>query len=210
MRVARILAGIGAGAIVVLLARVIAYALEPSPSGRVLEHEAGGPALPVLTLVFLALGATLAVAICWLAALGVRERALLEPRRLARPPSSFHAGRALALALCLSVATSTAGGFLEAYIHWRAGLGWHGLHCVIGPLHRNLIPIETGLSFVAAALIEAAMHVVSWMRRTFALLREVPPRPMARALATHPTELDVPRTGLRLGAVAARAPPALA
>jgi len=210
MRVARILAGIAAGAIVVLLARVISYALEPSPSARVLEHEAGGPALPVLTLVFLALGASLAVAICWLAALGVRERALLEPRRLARPSSSFQAGRALALALGLSVATSTTGGFLEAYIHWRAGLGWHGLHCVIGPLHRNLIPIETGLSFVAAAVIEAALHVVSWMRRTFALLREVPPRAPARALVAHPTELDVPRTAVCLGAVAARAPPALA
>ena len=66
-----------AAALVVLLARSIAYALAPSPAARVLEHRAGGPALPVLTLVALALGLSFAIAICWLAAFGVRERELL-------------------------------------------------------------------------------------------------------------------------------------
>ena len=66
-----------AAALIVLLARSIAYAITPSPAARVLEHRAGGPALPMLTLVAVALGASLAIAICWLAAFGVRERELL-------------------------------------------------------------------------------------------------------------------------------------
>jgi len=208
MRGTRTLAVIGAGAIVVLLGRTIAYALEPSPSARVLEHQAGGPALPVLALVSLALGASVAIAICSLAALGVRERELLERRRLARPAVPLRIGRTLALAVALSVTTSLVGGLLEAYIHWRAGLGWHGLHCVIGPVHRNLIPVETGLSFVAASVIEAASHVLSWMRRTFALLHRMPLR-LFRSPPSRPIDLDVPRTSPRFGAGAARAPPAL-
>ena len=30
---------------------------------------------------------------------------------------------------------------LESTIHWREGLGWHGLHCLLGPVHRDAIPI---------------------------------------------------------------------
>ena len=82
----------------------------------------------------------------------VRERALLERRALVAPVRSFRVGRAVSAALVLAVVTSFAGGFVEAYLHWRAGLGWHGLRCVFGPLHRDLLPIETGFSFVAAAL----------------------------------------------------------
>jgi hypothetical protein len=176
-----------AGTLVVLLARSIAYALSPSPAARVLEHRAGGPALPVLTLAALAIGATLAVVICWLATFGVRERALLERSRLAEPRPRFRPLRTLALAITLAVSTSLGGGLLEAYLHWRAGLGWHGLHCVFGPVHRDLWPIATALSFVAAALISAAEHILAWMRRTFALLRALPPRlPQAVVLGGHP------------------------
>jgi len=175
-RMLRASSWIAAGTLVVLLARSIAYALSPSPAARVLEHRAGGPALPVLTLVALALGATLAVVICWLATFGVRERALLERRRLAGPGPRFRPLRTLALAVTLAVSTSLTGGLLEAYLHWRAGLGWHGMHCIFGPVHRDLWPIATALSFVAAALISAAEHVLAWMRRTFALLRALPPR----------------------------------
>lgn len=175
-RMLRASSWIAAGTVVVLLARTIAYALSPSPAARVLEHRAGGPALPVLTLVALALGGALAVVICWLAAFGVRERALLERRRLAEPGPGIRPLRTLAFAVTLAVSTSLAGGLFEAYLHWRAGLGWHGLHCVFGPVHRNLWPIATALSFVAAAVINAAEHVLAWMRRTFALLRALPLR----------------------------------
>jgi hypothetical protein len=197
-----------AGVIVVLLARAIAYALEPSSSARLLEQRAGGPALPVLVLVSLALAGSVAIAICWLAAVGVRERALLERRRLAAPVPSLRAGRTLAVALALSLVTSIAGGLLEAYVHWHAGLGWHGLHCLLGPVHRDLIPLETALSFLAAAFVEAASHVISWMRRTFALFRRLPPRVVERKCVIRPTAFEVRRETLCFGAGAPRAPPA--
>jgi len=195
-----------AAALVVLLARSIAYALAPSPAARVLEHRAGGPALPVLTLVALALGLSFAIVICWLAAFGVRERELLERRVLAVPPPRFRPTRTLALALVLAVVTSLAGGLLEAYLHWRAGLGWHGVQCVFGPVHRDLLPIATSLSLVAAALLAAVEHVVAWMRRTFALLRPVPGPSWLRAPSC--PVANALRASRRVGNSRSRAPPA--
>ncbi len=203
----RVLSRILAAAFVVLLARSIAYALTPGPAARVLEHRAGGPALPMLTLVAVALGASLAIAICWLAAFGVRERELLERRALEEPAPRFSPVRTFALALILSVTTSLAGGLFEAYLHWRAGLGWHGMHCVFGPVHRDLLPIATSLSFVAAALLAAAEHVARWMRRTFALLRPVP-RELSRLRSQSRPAGGVPRVSRRVGYSRSRAPPA--
>lgn len=193
-----------AGALVILLARSIAYATSPSPAARLLEHQAGGPGLPVLTLVALTLGGACAVAICWLAAIGVRERALVE-RRTA---PAFRPLRTMAVAVALAVTTSLAGGLFEAYLHWRAGLGWHGLHCVFGPLHRDLWPIASALSLIAAALFSAGEHVLAWMRRTFALLRGVPPRPGAAVVVAGcpPEALGASR---RRSVGSPRAPPAL-
>ena len=204
----RVLSRILAAAFVVLLARSIAYALTPGPAARVLEHRAGGPALPMLTLVAVALGASLAIAICWLAAFGVRERELLERRALEEPEPRFSPVRTFALALILSVTTSLAGGLFEAYLHWRAGLGWHGMHCVFGPVHRDLVPIATSLSFVAAALLAAAEHVARWMRRTFALLRAVPPELSWLRTQSRPAAV-APRASRRVGYSRSRAPPAL-
>jgi hypothetical protein len=196
-----------AGTLVVLLTRTIAYAIAPSSAARVLEHRAGGPALPVLTLVALALGGSLAIAICWLAAFGVRERALLEGRTLAGSAPHLHAARAFASAIALAVTTSVAGGLFEAYLHWRAGLGWHGVQCVFGPVHRDLVPIATAFSFVAAAFLAAAEHVAAWMRRTFALLRALPP-PLLRAAIGSGLLVDTPRVAFHGCTGRPRAPPA--
>ena len=206
-RAVKALPWILAATLVVLLARSIAYAIAPSPAARVLQHRAGGPALPVLTLVAFALGSLLAVAICWLAAFGVRERALLERRALALPPPRFRPARTFVLAVGLSVVTSIAGGLFEAYLHWRAGLGWHGVQCVFGPVHRDLLPIATALSFVAAALVAAAEHVAAWMRRTFALLRGLPPR-LLRAAIGSGLLVAAPRFSFRCSTGRPRAPPA--
>jgi hypothetical protein len=192
--------------LVVLLARSIAYALAPSPAARLLEQRAGGPALPVLTLVALALGGSLAVVICWLTVFGVRERALVERRVLAGPAPRFRSVRSIAVALLFSVLTSLGGGLLEAYLHWRAGLGWHGVQCVFGPAHRDLLPIATALSFVAAAALAAAEHVLAWMRRTFASARSVPLRLPHSAVSPRPL-LWLPRAVCRAGASRSRAPP---
>jgi hypothetical protein len=190
--------------LVVLLARSLAYATEPTPTARLLEHRAGGPTLPVLALAFLAVGAAIAVAVCWLAALAVRERALIERRRA----EAFPASRVIALTLALALTTTVAGGLFEAYLHWRAGLGWHGLRCLLGPVHRDLIPFETGLSFVAAAVVAAAAHVLAWMRRTFARLGSILPRPWPLS-SVRLQVLEVPAEALCLGSASARAPPAL-
>jgi hypothetical protein len=199
---------LGSGVVVVLLSRSIAYAVSPAPAARVLEARAGGPSLPVVTLVALALGACVAIAICALAALGVKERARLEERRLAASAPNLGAGRMVLSALLLSATTSLAGGFFEAFLHWRAGLGWHGLHCLTGPVHHNLIPIATALSFVEAALIAAGRQVAAWMRRTYAALGASPLRLAVAALVAPTARLDIPRDSVRVRAGSARAPPA--
>ena len=195
--------GAVSAALVVLLARTLAYAAHPDPTARFLQQRAGGPAFPVVVLVALALAACVAIVVCSLAAVAVRERALIE----GRPSEPFGVRRTFVVACALSLATCCAGGLLEAYLHWRAGLGWHGLHCLAGPVHRDLLPLETGLSFIAAALIAAARHLLAWMRRTFARLADIPLCVRTRIVgAAMSSQL---RTARVLAAPSARAPPVL-
>ncbi len=199
----RLLVWLGAGTLVVLLSRSIAYALEPAPLARVLEHRAGGPALPMLALVTLSVAAGLAVTVCWLAAMGVRERAFLERRHA--PP--LHPARVVAAALVLAACTSVVGALFEAWLHWRSGLGWHGLQCFAGPIHRDLLPIDGGLSLVAAAVIAAGAHVVAWMRRTFAALGSPTPRAALVARLHHFELAQAELVPVRYGVRASRPPP---
>jgi hypothetical protein len=153
--------------LVVLGSRTIAYAISPSPLAAELSHQAGGPSLPVIAVVAVLLAVAISATVVWLAALGVRERRLLETRPVIgeqRLRLRLLAVRALALWLV----TMPAFAYLESTIHWREGLGWHGLHCLVGPVHRNAIPILGALSLVAAALAAALEHVFAWMRRTLA------------------------------------------
>jgi hypothetical protein len=202
----RLAALAGSALLVILTARTIAYAVTPGAAARVLEHRAGGPSLPMIAIVALTLAASAAIVVCWLASLAVRERALLEDRAAPR----FRIGRMLVLALVLAVVTTIVGGFFEAYIHWREGLGWHGLDCIAGPVHRNLVPIDCALSLVAAALLAAAEHVGRWMRRTFAALRAIPPRPQARSVPAPLPRTHEPLFAPRIASGGPRAPPASA
>jgi len=72
--------------------------------------------------------------------------------------------------LVLALASSTAFALLESYLHWRAGLGWHGVRCLVGPVHRDALPFLGSLSFVVAAVAAALAHLLAWMRRTIAAL----------------------------------------
>jgi hypothetical protein len=181
-------------AVLVLAVRWLCYALAaPSPLSGKLEASAGGPRLVVVTLVSVALGAGLSVFAVWLAALGVRERARLRPERVA---PRLRLRRLLLRFLVLYAASSLAFALFESYLHWRAGLGFHGLSCLIGPVHRNALPILAALALVAAALAEAAAHVLDWMRAVMRTLRR---RRLAGSLpqvASPFHEAPVPRSAL--------------
>jgi len=161
---ARSLFWLGPVALLVLAARWLTYALAPpSPLTTRFEASAGGPRLVVVTLVSLALAAAVSTAAVWLAVVGVRERQRLRPEReLPR----LRLQRLLFRAVALSIASSLGFALLESYVHWRAGLGFHGLSCLFGPVHRNALPVLSALSLVAAALAEAVQHLHAWARAT--------------------------------------------
>jgi hypothetical protein len=170
---------LGLVALLVLVARWLAYALAPTTtlSGQ-LKGSVGGPSLVIVTLVSLGLAVLVATLTVWFAAIGVRERQRLRPQRIA-PELRL---RRLALrAVVLYASSSLAFAMFESYLHWRAGIGFHGLSCLVGPVHRNAIPLLAALSLAAAALWEAAEHVLGWMR---AVVRELLRRRLAASSAT--------------------------
>jgi hypothetical protein len=194
-------------ALVVLAARALAYALAPHATvvGNELERKAGGPSLVVTTAAALAGAAVVASAVLWIAALAVRERHLLAGGEA----PALRPLRVLGAALALFAVTSLAFASLESYLHWRAGLGFHGLHCLVGPIHRDALPLLGALSLLGAAAEAAARHLLRWMRRTIQALCRRPRarlRPPARPL---PLRAQAPvRTSLA-GLDLARGPPAL-
>jgi hypothetical protein len=189
-------------ALLVLCARVLAYALAPSPLARVLERSAGGPGLVTVTLVSLGIAATASVLVVWLASLGVRERARLRPERVA---PSLRLRRLALRAVALHVSSSLAFAYFESYLHWRAGLGFHGLSCLIGPVHRNAIPLLAARSLLAAALAEAVEHVLAWMRAVVRELRRRRLLPLPHNLYIA-TVSSLP-AALRISRARTRAPP---
>jgi len=201
----RALAWVAIGALVVLGARAIVYALSPSPLALELSHQAGGPQLPAIAVASLALAFAVSAVALWLAALGVRERRLLETRRVLTVPRP-RLGRLAARALALWLLTMPAFAYLESYIHWRQGLGWHGLHCIYGPVHRNAVPVLGALSLIAAALAGAVEHVLAWMRRTIARLVAAPRRAQLR-LVSPPPAREAVLTPAFAGPLGARGPP---
>ena len=98
----------------------------------------------------------------------MRERQRLRPERIA-PELRL---RRLALrAAVLYPASALAFAMFESYLHWRAGIGFHGLSCLVGPVHRNAIPLLAALAITAAALWEATEHLLGWMRAIVRALR---------------------------------------
>jgi hypothetical protein len=204
-KVARALVWIPIVALIVLGSRAIAYALAPGPEAIVLQHRAAGPALPVVAGISLALGLGVSALLVWLAWTGVRERHALSG--CGGPAPALRPWRLAITAPGCFLASSAAFTGLESYIHERAGLGFHGLSCLLGPVHRNAIPILAALSVLAAALELALRHVLAWARRTLRAYREAPAPLAPRA------DLPSPRTETFLSAVLApglgpRAPPA--
>jgi hypothetical protein len=201
----RAFAGFAAVMLVVLGSRTIVYALSPSPLAAELSHQAGGPALPVIAVVSGLLAVAFSVTVVWLAAFGVRERRLLETRPVISAPR-LRLGLLAARAVALWLVTMPAFALLESTIHWREGLGWHGLHCLTGPVHRNAIPILGALSLVAAALTAALEHVFAWMRRTLARIA-TPPRIAGIVSLARPASAELALASAVASPLRARGPP---
>lgn len=172
----RVGAWLAATALVVLSTRALVYALVPRPSviGNRLEYTTGGPRLVVLAALALGIAAAVSSVVIWVVWLGVAERTKLEPFAVA--PVRISARRVAVRAVGLWCAGSLVFAGLESYLHWRSGLGWHGLHCLVGPIHRDAIPILAALSLIISALAAAATHLLAWMRRVVRALCRRPAR----------------------------------
>ena len=192
-------------ALVVLGTHVLAYALAPRPTlveGR-LEYGSSLSYVPGAVALVLAVAGSCVV--LRVVAVAVAERARLESAAFV---DRISAGRTAVRAIALSLSGLPAFAGFESYVHWRDGLGWHGLECLIGPVHRNAIPIVLALSALVAAAGAAAEHVRAWMRRLVSLLR--PDRPAvlwSAAVPEHPAASPEGRSRSCSGALGARAPP---
>lgn len=208
MRALRATTWIGLGALVVLATRSLCYALAPSPEARLLERQAAGPALPTVAAGALFAALLLAAIVVWLASMAVRERHLVsgEPG----PAPRLDLVRPLLSAGVLFVATSLAFAALESYVHLRAGLGFHGLRCLVGPVHRNALPLLAALSLLAAAFQAAVRHVIAWARRTILLLAGRRRGVRRRAALPSAPRSILLAARLLPGGCRARAPPAVA
>ncbi len=150
------------------LGRQIAYALAGGGLAERLSASAGGPDLAIVAAVALAVaGAGSAIGL-WLVAMGVRERCELELDGWARPLRPVRPRDVARRTAVLSIATTGAFTSLESWLHYRAGLGFHGLHCIAGPVHRNALPILVALSLVVSAAVSAAELLLSAARRVVA------------------------------------------
>ncbi len=187
-----------------LASRALAYALAPAnPVARELEGRTGGTA--PLAVIAGALVAVLAVGAgaLWVASLSVREQAALAGEEA---PRLNWRRLALRVAVVFVLATVTFTG-AEIWLHVQAGLGFHGWHCVLGPMHRNALPFLAALSIAAGLVVAAVERLVAWARRLVRALRARPPglrpAPLPRPLG----DLLVPFVAPRR--CAARGPPLL-
>lgn len=192
-----------------LVARAVVYGMAPSAaeSSRDLAGQLGGPGFTATLLVAGGLGALGAVLLVWLASFGVRERWALADDRPRGGPPRIAAGRLLVRAAALTLAGWVTFAAIETLIHLEQGLGFHGLECLAGPVHRNALPVIFGLALVVSALRSVAALVLAWMRRTMGRL--VGPRLASRPRlgVTRLIPLSIARRAPLLRGTPARGPP---
>lgn len=193
-----------------LCARALVYGLAPGEAARLsgLGGRLGGPGFVTVLLVALGLAALVSVLLVWLASLGVRERWALADDRPAGGPPRLAVRPLLMRAAGLTLAGCLTFAGVESLIHLQAGMGFHGLSCLVGPVHRNALPVIAGLALITAAALAAAGHVLAWMRRTvgrFVAPRAAGLRTLAAAVLA---PLLAPRRAPLHGAAAPRGPPA--
>ena len=191
--------------LIVLATRWLVYALAPqSVLLAALANKEPGPNLTVPLVGGVLVAAGIAIAVLWVALIAVRERLALEGRRLLATPR-LSPGVLAARFAALFVVSSFLFAMMESTIHWRDGLGWHGLGCLLGPVHRNAIPILAALCLLAVALHGAIEHLLAWARRLFAQLA---PLGLALRAPSRPASfIDALRPRPAWGLAAARGPP---
>jgi hypothetical protein len=201
---------VAAIAVVDLIARAFAYALA-TPTGAMnarLAGTFGGPKLLILSLG--AIGSAIAVSalVLALAEMGVRERWALADAATRGPKPRIALRRVLIRAVGIWTVGCLVFALVESYIHWRAGLGFHGISCLAGPVHRNVVPIIGALALVASAAAAGLAHLFAWMRRVVARLlgRGRLPRRRPGVAVRRPVDLVAPASPL-LEALRARPPP---
>ena len=124
------------------------------------------------------------------------------------PPRGCGSSRCSCARRVLLVVASLAFAAVETTIHVREGLGFHGLHCLTGPVHENALPLIGALSLVAAAIVEAVRHarrVRAPRRRGAPARRRVPRAPRAALLAS--ARAGLARRSRPVAAAAGRGPP---
>jgi hypothetical protein len=166
MQVRRVLGWVAVAGAIELVARTLAYAFSPDPRAEAFGHVTGGPRPVVIAAIALGLAALLSGAVLWLSALGVRER-----HRLRRDPGAgprLRLGRMARRSVALFVVNSIVFTAIESTIHVEEGLGFHGMHCILGPVHRDALPLIAALALVASALVEAVQHALAFGRRIVA------------------------------------------
>lgn len=188
---------------VVVRAVVYGMAHDPLRAGDTL----GGPGFAAVLLVALTLGVVLSSGLVWVASLGVRERWALAEDRPTGPMPRIALRPLLLRALALTLVGWLVFAGVETLVHMKAGMGFHGLECLVGPGHRNALPVVGGLALVAAALLAAGRLWLAWMRR--AVGRFVAPRavPRARRVAQSFTFSAVPGRAPLLAGASPRGPP---
>jgi hypothetical protein len=180
------------GVFVVSLGRWIAYALAAGTLAQKLSSQGAGARPAVVAAISLGLALAATATGLWLVAAGLRERSHLELDGWAAPSRPFSARHLVARSAALSAVTIAVFTTVESLIHYEDGLGFHGWHCIAGPVHQNAAPIMIALSLMAAAVVTAVDAVLAAARRVVAqlvLATRALPQPAAAWFDSRPAPL---------------------
>lgn len=180
------------GVFVVSLGRWIAYALSAGTLAQKLSSQGAGARPAVVAAISLGLALAATATGLWLVAAGLRERSYLELHGWAASSRPFSARRLLARCAALSAVTIVVFTTVESLIHYEQGLGFHGWHCIAGPVHQNAAPIMIALSLMTAAAVAAVDAVLAAARRVVAqvvLAGRARPRPATAWFDPRPAPL---------------------
>jgi hypothetical protein len=177
---------------VVSLGRWIAYALAAGTLAQKLSSQGAGARPAVVAAISLGVALAATATGLWLVAAGLRERSHLELDGWAASSRPFNARRLVARSAALSTVTMVVFTTVESLIHYQDGLGFHGWHCIAGPVHQNAAPIMIALSLLAAAVVTAVDAVLAAARRVVAqvvLAGRAKPRPATAWFDPRPAPL---------------------